>query len=94
MPLLVLKCPFLWKDDFFLVFSFRTIKSWQHYSGPPNLFKRQKQIHETQIPVVYEGNSEKTVNKEDVKSSLSVRHGEDGYEAREPKEWDHTQLLG
>lgn len=35
----------------------------------------------------------KTVNKGDVKSSLSVRHGEDGHEAREPKEWDHTLLL-
>lgn len=41
---------------FLLIFLFRTIKSWQQYSSPPDLKNKtkhnKKQIHETQTPTV------------------------------------------
>lgn len=35
-----------------------------------------------------------TINKGDMRSSLSVRHREGGHEGRKPKQGDHAQLLG
>lgn len=46
-----------------LIFLFRTIKSWQQHSSPPNLKiktnKPKKQIHETQTPNCLRRESEK-----------------------------------
>lgn len=71
---------------FLLIFFFRTIKSWQYHSSPPNLFIFFKQIYETQTPMSMKGAWERL--SMGMKSGLSVRNRENGHEGRK-----HTWLL-